>query len=153
MFPFLLIHDKVCLMQNFVYGNSAVLFRNFHQSEAEALGIGMSLFTAKNRLYAFQLLAGFFLRTVSKDNTEFVTTDTGKYVLFTDMKPYCICKITDVPVSFYMSKCIIYLLQVVQVTVTKFLVSCLRYLFSCSTFAWKRQTRSPVAQQSTSTAV
>lgn len=119
MLPFLLVHDPVCFLQNYFRRKFFMFLRHFHDPAAETHCIRFAAVTAELVLHPVDFVPCNAYRTVSQDNAELVSTDSGKNISFTDIILHRLCKMPDIPVSLRMPKCIIDIFQMVKVTVTE----------------------------------
>lgn len=80
MLPFLLVHDPVCFLQNYFRRKFFMFLRHFHDPAAETHCIRFAAVTAELVLHPVDFVPCNAYRTVSQDNAELVSTDSGKNI-------------------------------------------------------------------------
>ena len=130
MFPLLIIHHFVSLMKQCIQIYLIMIPGNSYNSATETAGIIGFFSQDKLFLDICQSLLCILSCTVPHQNAKFISTNPGKNIFFTDIFIYDPDKKADICITLLMSKRIINIFQVIQVTVAdRNRFPCLQNLF------------------------
>ena len=101
--PLLIVHRTVGVLYDLIKRLRSVFPGNLHQTATEALRIGNFKNLLKFPLNPSHFSLCHLFRTLSENNTEFISPDSRKQVIFTDTGLHRLHKSADVAVTLKMT--------------------------------------------------